>query len=803
MSLSFFGHIMRSSRRDLERLIILGQIDSKRAQGRAACKMCRYCDVVRFKMRRILIAAALSALVLAKPELYKEKEDFQYSRSSSDEGSKSGFYGAQRGNMGGNYEKAHNMDGLAQHQMSGLVRQIDGELGDGYKTRTGSVYTAANSRGIYGSGNYDLSNLQGRNFEETEAFGDELSHSSSLSHSAGYRSQSLANSAAYSNSRAHTAGYRRYQAGGHSQQFMQADNLQSVDQLQSADNLQSSDSLQSADNLQSADSLHSAHEYDYGNQAAHYSNVGFKSHHAYDQNANSRYSGLYGLNTRSQISSATPVRVVVRPGTRVTVPLTAQTYDARHATSTLDRGANTDAELLSTSEQQLNNGAVNAPKHYESSYSYRKEWEKHNTQPISVDAIPTVNPFPAQSEILGESQASQLENSQQKSVNSYNSRASNTAFAANTKSAASSHSRYQAGFNAQQSSGSALSSSGYNSGSHASNANGAAVGADSANLVALLNTKPKSYHSSYAYHKSWERQGDPYVIQLVGGALDGQTSQKLTAASLNHGAYASHQYGSQYKQAHQSYLQNGVDCDCDEDGHVRVARSYDPIQEQQFEAYQNFNQDQEELGQQTQAQWDNLQDLGQQNQEKFNKIEDFGQQSQSQWNNIQELGQQEQEKFDNLKDLGQEQQSQWNNMQDLGQQTQDQFDKLEDLGQQAQSKWENLDDLRKQAQPEYTQQQSQNTWDQIADLNQNTQSNLDQQTQAHGFEKPKVETFHNYYPQSQDFWNRENKQKELTPSFWANFPQNNDESYQSQNTDILRLPQKKKIWITNLTVLAN
>lgn len=84
-------------------------------------------------MKRLVLIATLATLATAKPGTYKETEDFQYSRSSTDEGSKSGFYGAQRGNMGGNYERAHNMDGLAQHQMSGLVRQVEGELGDGYK----------------------------------------------------------------------------------------------------------------------------------------------------------------------------------------------------------------------------------------------------------------------------------------------------------------------------------------------------------------------------------------------------------------------------------------------------------------------------------------------------------------------------------------------------------------------------------------------------------------------------------------------------------------------------------------------
>lgn len=677
-------------------------------------------------MRRLLVAAALSALVLAKPELYKETEDFQYSRSSSDEGSKSGFYGAQRGNMGGNYEKAHNMDGLAQHQMGGLVRQIDGELGNGYKTRTGSVYTAANSRGIYGSGNYDLSNLQGRNFEETESFGDASLHSSSMSQNVGFRDRSLMDNGAYSNRRTHASGYRQYQAGG-----------------------QSADQLKLEDNLQSADRLHSAHGYDYESQAAQFSNSGFQSHRAYDQsNANSRYSSVYGSNTRNNVLAAAPVRIVVRPGTRVMVPLTAEAYDASHAASSLNnRRVNTDAELLSTSGQQSNIGTVTAPKHYESSYSYRKKWEKHDTQPIAVDTIPTINPFASQSELLeGEgNQAVDLETSQHRSVNSFNSQASNAAYAANTKSAESSQSRHQTGFNTQHSSSSGMSSNGYGIDSQASNDRGATINTGSANLVELLNTKPKNYHSSYSYHKAWERQGDPYVIQPVGRSQIGQTSQKVTAASLNQGAYSSH-YGSQYKQAHQSFSHNGGSSDdCDGEGHVRLARSYDPNQEQQFETYQNqeeFGQqiqshleNLEDLGQHVQGEWDNLQDLGQQTQEQWGNLE---QQNQNQWDKLQNLGQHTQENFDKIEDLGQQtetkfdqlkdlgQQSQWDTTQGLGQQINGKREDFQDLGQQTQEKFDKLEDLGQQS--EDLGQQSQSQWDNLqtlGEVRQNQQNNLD------------------------------------------------------------------------------
>ncbi|XP_068633953.1 uncharacterized protein DDB_G0283357-like [Battus philenor] len=856
-------------------------------------------------MRRLLVIAVVSALAVAKPELYKETEDFQYSRSSTDEGSKAGFYGAQRGNMGGNYEKAHNMDRLAQHQMSGLVRTVDGELGDGYKTRTGSVYSAANSRGIYGSGNYDLSNLQGRNFDETESFSDSLSHSSRTSQNSGFQSQAHAHSGAYSSSnRAHSSGFRGYTAGEQSQQFAQTDNLQSADNLQTV------------------------HGYDYENQAAQYLSSGHQSHHGYEQsNANIDYSGAYGENSRVQSLSSTPVRIVVRPGARLAIPLNAQTYDTSR-TSSFDLNRN---NINRQTEAVSNSGQTNykpelGPKHYEASYSYRKEWEKHNTQPISIPvAIPTSNPFAAQSDNYNENQAANIENIQKNSnFNSYNSGASDV-YTGNTKAATTSRSRYQAGFNARHGSSTMLtqntngfntdrynaqlaantngfnvdtsnsrlangystssgmsslasnaneynagrsssslvsSSNRYNTGSSSlltSSANGyngaqtsaaeTTGSADSSNLVELLSTKPKSYHSSYSYHKAWERQGDPYVIKPVGnGALDSQIAQKLTAASSTQGAYASHHYGSQYKQAQQSFSHNELGADCDEEGHIRVARSYDPYRDY----YQNLYQGQEEytqqlqsqsenlkelsqqqqshwdylrdlgqqeqnqwdnfqtvgqetqnqmdniqniglhtaadelldLGQQTQNNWDNNQDLPQQPQEKFEKLEDLGQQPQNQWDSTQDLSQQPQEKFDKLEDLGQQTQNQWDNTQDLSQQPQEKFDKLEDLGQQTQNQWDNTQDLS---------QQPQEKFDKLEDLGQQTQNQWDNTQDLSQQPQEKFDKLEDLGQQTQNQWDNT---QDLSQQPQEKFDKLEDLGQQTQNQwdntqDLSQQPQEK------------
>lgn len=735
-------------------------------------------------MRYLLVIAAFTALAFAKPEFYKEKEDFQYSRSSTDEGSKSGFYGAQRGNMGGNYEKAHNMDGLAQNQMSGLVRNVEGELGDGYKLRTGSVYSSANSRGIYGSGHYDLSNLQGRNFDETESFDN--SHSSTMSQSSAFGNSRLHGGAYGSSNRAHSSGYRGYQAGDESQQYMQTDNLQSADHLQSA------------------------HGYGYGSEAAQLSTSGFQSHHDYDLSAsNLDRTGAYGSNMRSRILTTAPVRVIVRPGIRRTVPLAAQVYDADNSDTSFNHehsNINRETELLNTDGQQVHYRTSNAPKRYESSYSYHKEWEKHNTQPINVPgAVPTVNPFAVQSETRGDlNEERNSENIQhQSNMNAYNSLASNTAFTANTQS--SREARYQAGYNTKHSSSSSLSenTNGYNTGRRsasqtgsslvASNANeyntgssssllasnvngyktgstsslltantngynkvshgtnseeGIANAADSGNLVQSLSTKPKSYHSSYSYHKSWERQGDPYIIKPAGsGAFDGQASQKLTAASASQGEYSSRHYGSQYKQAHHSFSQNGFDSDCDEEGHARVARSADSRYKPENQAYQNMYHGQEEYGQQTQSRLENLEDFGQQTQNQWDNLQNFGQQEQSNWENSQNLGQQIQSQWDNLQDLGQQPQNQWDNLQNLGQQTEEKFDKLEDLGQQPQSQWDNIvsQEIEQKFDTLHTMgQQTQNQWDNMPEIGQMTQGKLDklenfgQQTQT---QWDKIENF--------------------------------------------------------------
>lgn len=670
------------------------------------------------------------ATASARPETYKENEDFQYSRSSTDEGSKSGYYGAQRGNMGGNYERAHNMDGLAQHQMSGLVRQVDGELGEGHNTRTGDVFAAANSRGTYGSGKYDLSNLQGRNFGEGTHADSSHSHSSLSSHNAGYSGQSSSHSSKYSSSQLQNSGYTGYQESDSYGQGLQSSNLQSQDNMHTG-------------------SAYGAREQSAYN-SGHYTQSAYQGHGSYGSgNANQYSSSVYPQN---RLIWTVPVKIVGRPGSRVAIPVGVQNYDAAHSATSFDENAiNSEAENLNNANTQIDYQPSKSGRHYESSYNYRKQWEKHDTKPEAVVlSMPTENHLPKNSELHEDAASLYSQNGYQTS----NSHKSNVQSAYDTKSE-SSQSRHYSGHNSQYSGSSGANSNAYTQGTH---------NTGSSNLVSDENSKPKSYHSSYSYHKSWERQGDPYEIKPAGEGTTGQESQRLTSATNNQG-FASHRFGNQYHQTHQAYSShNGLATDCVEDDHVRVTRSVEQksqanlidlgqqtqdlsqgisrpedTQARNARQQQDFNkldlgQQTENMGQESQNKWDSG----------FNKLEDLGQQSQN-------LGQQTQngwgQGFDQLEDLGQQ-------SQDLGQQSRNNwgsgFDKLEDLGQQnqdlgqqTQNGWgqglNKLENVRQQN--EELGQQTQNGWGQglnkVGDFEQQTQ-NLEQRTQSsrgQGFDK--------------------------------------------------------------------
>ncbi|XP_026734120.1 repetin-like isoform X2 [Trichoplusia ni] len=664
-------------------------------------------------MRQFIVLAAVTALAVAKPELYKEKEDFQFSRSSTDEGSKSGYYGAQRGNMGGNYERAHNMDSLAQNQMSGLVRQVEGELGDGAKMRTGSVYTAANSRGTFGSRHFDLSNLQGRNFQEGATY--DSAHSNSGLSSSAY------NNAAY-NSHSQSSQFGGYQAAEHSGLSLHSDSLQPLDNTQA--------------------------QYDYGRHSTHRQGAAYAGYGSSDLN-----SADYGSNVQTRLISATPVRIIVRPGTKVAIPVSAQTYDVAQGSLINQNSLNSDAEVLATDNQRTVYRPSNA-KHYEASYNYRKQWEKHETIPATV-SVPTStdNPFPRNSELYEDTQARASHDRYEASrLDSQRLHSSNLYAGYNGVKSASHLSN--ANFNTQQhrasadANSNAYTVSGYNAGSQGAASesdlygslqrnqyNGGALyhgsaldssslrqaarqnvasAADLNSQVESLSSKPKSYQSSYSYHKSWERQGDPYVIKPASaGIYDSQSSQRLTSATQNQGYAAS---GSHYRHSHQS------DADCDENGHIRVARSYrtNPSHDtqQQSQNLEDFGQQTEDLAQQSVADWDQ-------------------QQSQHTWDQGENLNQQSQNKWDRIEDLGQQTQHTWDKYGNFDQQSQNTFDKIENLDQQTQNLGQQVEDAETETGKKLFDfgQESQQVWD-FNNAGQQEQDKVSEQTGD--FQKPNI-----------------------------------------------------------------
>ncbi|XP_062531175.1 uncharacterized protein DDB_G0290301 isoform X3 [Bombyx mori] len=685
-------------------------------------------------MRRLLLFAALSALALAKPELYKEKEDFHYSRSSSDEGSKSGFYGAQRGNMGGNFERAHNMDSLAQRHLSGAISQVEGELGEeGSKTRTGSVYTAANSAGFYGSGNYDLSNLRGRNFQEGTYLDN--AHSSLLSN-AQYSTQAINRNSHYSNSQFSNSNYRNSHRASPSQS-------------------------QHISDLQASDGSQGYQQFDYGGQAA----------------AAEIYSKSNGRVASDRYSND------------------QNAYDQYNSNA------------LANNEAIINiDTSVHKPKHFQSAYSYHKQWEKHDTKPLII-SVPNSNypknndlPIPENSELYEDAVA----------------QTSNQQFE-------------EAGFNSHNHASSINSDySGQSKSSRNSRLSSAANGDAYNQLLAVSDSKPKTYQSSYSYKKSWERRGDPYVIQpsvrsQVDSDYDATAAQTLTSNAnlLDSQRYTHNQ--------HQSL--NAINCQiCDEHGYVRVPRSYNV--NQYFERAQKHDDQQitqqiqnsddlqqgnnqfeklEDLGQQTQNQWDNLENLGQQTQDSwgkaedlsqqtqnnFDKLEDLGQQTQNHWGKLEDLGQQTQNQWDNLENLGQQTQDSWGKPDELSQQTQTNFDKLEDLGQQTQNHWGKLEDLGQQTQNQWDNlenlgQQTQDSWGKADELSQQTQTNFDkledlgQQTQKHWGKLEDLgqqtqnqrRNLENLGQQTQDSWG---KAEDLNQQTQNNFDKLEDLGQQTQN----------------------
>ncbi|XP_063381438.1 uncharacterized protein DDB_G0283357-like isoform X2 [Cydia fagiglandana] len=753
-------------------------------------------------MRSLILVVAISALAWARPETYKETEEFQYARSSSDEGSKSGYYGAQRGNVAGNYEKAHNMDTLAQHQMSGAINQVQGELGDASKTRAGSVYTAANTAGLYGSGHHDLSNLHGRHFGE--------SSSSDSSHSSLLASNQHSNSDWRSQSQ--QSGY------GASSQLGQSS-------LHSG-------SLHAADSAGYGSSLGSnSHSTGYHSASGYQSHSGYNSQNLYDQSSLTGQSGAYGTGDQSRrYTVVTPVRLVGRPGTQIAIPVygeagydayrassstgqsSSNRYASQTAASSFDQNAiNSEAEVLNNN--QLHIGSVPAPngKHYSSSYNYHKAWERRGeSTDAPVTVAPVVNPLSVNSELYEDAQGA--------SANSYDSANRYNSYSGSSQS--SHQADYRSQHNAQASSQSNLNSNAYTQGAHGSHSG----------LAPLVDAQPKSYQSSYAYHKSWEKQGDPYVIYPSG--TTGEASQRIVSGTKN--AASSQRYGSHQQYSHGS----AVDCDslCRYRRSTRSADYYQQdlgqhaqtswdqsLSQQTQDSFQQHGQSAnlEDLGQQTQ----NLDNLGQQTQKSWGNsqqqsqpqnLENFGQhKTQGKWHelnqkfesNLEDLGQHTQQSWSSIEQQASHTQGQWHDMATHSHQSEQTFGNLDNFGQQTQSKWDNIEGLSQQTlKTEDLGQKTHNNWDELDQLGQqvqtqwnninktrHTDTNTEQQTLTHfgsvNEVKPNREhagttlnTFNKenpgaHNPADLEFWGLTNNQKHENNHYYNQHSYNNPNSY--------------------------
>lgn len=558
-------------------------------------------------MKFVIIATALLVVAVAKPGTYKENEEFKYARSSTDEGSKSGFYEAQRGNVGGNYERAHNMDNPAQKTLSQAIQQTEGVIGDSSRLTHGDVFNSGSSRGVYSQGQYDLSNLQGRNFEESGYQGESASHSALNS---GYNRQSS------------HLGY-----GGKSEAYTHR--------------LRGNDYKLYDDVRQAPEHLNSGY-YESGKESAHHSE--YRSENSYRGNHLDNSGASY-------VKSGAPVKIILRPGTTEYVPITAQTYQDRVGSSHY-QAHSANQEALSAINTDVNYIKPAQPKHYESSYDYNKQWEKHDSRPAPAPLA--IVPVPPRSELYDDNTVSSGGSSFR--ANDINQHSEFNKYRAATKSESRHESEYNRHVGAVNS-------------DVARDFDTSGLAALTANVPSSI-PAPKKYESSFAYHKSWERQGDPYEIRPAEAA----ESQRLTDANQGYGSY-SRQYGSQHKHSHSSYTQGeAVDCDCDE-GQLRVSRSVDSQRErvdpykysQVYEGQQVQSENLEDFGQETQSAWD-LRDFSQQS----GKLEDIGQQQTEdltsfskhhKWDNENLSQQQQKSNWDQLRSFDQQSQGNVNNFQ--------------------------------------------------------------------------------------------------------------------------------------------
>lgn len=385
-------------------------------------------------------------LPLVAADFYKETEDFQYSRTG-DEGVKKGYYGAQSGNMGGNYEVAHNMDHLANHQMTNLKHQVGDQLGiDPLAIGSGHNVDSMNSGSLYGS-----ASASGR-----------AVHKGSMGLAAGGSQNSRTGT--YSTAHGMASGGRtasqfsNYDANQHydasESARRQSSSFNTENQQSGAHHSSSNKYLGAAGNSYALDrdlgeryssagrnqhNLHGSESYMAGTKSQQtYGAVSSGRHNTYVGSENvdtetivqpiplgtivqpiSTHTIVQPVPVRTVVQTVplgSTLKLVVRPGqvVPIRVPIQASEGSALHSGyvqgSTYDRS---DSQRRVDSHHMENQGASTASashgsrltsgidqdrtlgtKGYESSYSYKKEWENHGStvnQPITKPVVYTTN----------------------------------------------------------------------------------------------------------------------------------------------------------------------------------------------------------------------------------------------------------------------------------------------------------------------------------------------------------------------------------------------------------------------------
>lgn len=381
-------------------------------------------------------------LPLVAADYYKETQDFQYSRTG-DDGEKKGFYGSQSGNMGGNYELSHNMDHLAKHQMTNLQHQVGDQLGiDPLAIGSGHNANAMSSGSLFGSASASGRAVHKGSIDSVGGGSSSRTGSYTGAHgglASGSRTSSLSsNYDDYDANQRYNAFDANQRESSRHQSATYGENQQSGSQYRTGNKY-----VASTGNTYGVDrdlgerysssgrnqhNIHGSETYRTGSSQQNYGAASSGHHSSYSgsQNAETRDTEtVVPLGTTiirpvpvRTIVQTVPVRtvsqtvplgstlqLVVRPGQVVPIRVPIQTNVGSSMNSGYAQGSSYDksdsqrrvdshrvenqaasaASAVHGSHLNTNDERASGTKGFESSYSYKKEWENHGStvnQPI-------------------------------------------------------------------------------------------------------------------------------------------------------------------------------------------------------------------------------------------------------------------------------------------------------------------------------------------------------------------------------------------------------------------------------------